>query len=101
MLFMNVLLIVSTLLLHETIEIHRAITEAISKHDYTGARCAMDMHLIYNRQMIMKLIVSAVFMFSNVTHRLLLHETIETHRAITTQSQGMTTQVLDALWICT
>lgn len=44
------------LLLHETIETHRAITEAISKHDHTGARCAMDMHLIYNRQMIIKLI---------------------------------------------
>ncbi len=44
------------LLLHETIETHRAITEAISKHDHTGAKCAMEMHLIYNRQMIIKLI---------------------------------------------
>lgn len=43
------------LLLRETIETHRAITEAISKHDQTGARCAMEMHLIYNRQMIIKL----------------------------------------------
>ena len=37
------------LLLHETIETHRAITDAISRHDHTGARC------VYNRQMIMKL----------------------------------------------
>ena len=43
------------LLLHETIETHRAITEAISRHDQTGARCAMEMHLIYNRMMIIKL----------------------------------------------
>ena len=44
------------LLVRETIETHRAITEAISKHDHTGAKCAMEMHLIYNRQMIMKLL---------------------------------------------
>ena len=44
------------LLLHQTIETHRAITEAISRHDQTGAKCAMEMHLIYNRQMILKLI---------------------------------------------
>lgn len=43
------------LLMHETIETHRAVTEAISRHDQTGARCAMEMHLIYNRQMILKL----------------------------------------------
>ncbi|MBQ7219980.1 MAG: FadR family transcriptional regulator [Synergistaceae bacterium] len=43
------------LLLHETIETHRAITDSIAKHDHTGAKCAMEMHLIYNRQMIMKL----------------------------------------------
>lgn len=43
------------LLLHETIETHRAVTEAISRHDQVGARCAMEMHLIYNRQMILKL----------------------------------------------
>ena len=43
------------LLLHETITTHRAITEAIAKHDHTGAKCAMEMHLIYNRQMIVKL----------------------------------------------
>ena len=43
------------LLLHETIETHRAITEAIARHDQTGAKCAMEMHLIYNRQMILKL----------------------------------------------
>lgn len=39
----------------ETLETHRAITEAIIEHDSTGARCAMIMHLTYNRQMIMKL----------------------------------------------
>ena len=43
------------LLLHETIETHRAITQAISRHDHTGAKCAMEMHLIYNRQMILHL----------------------------------------------
>ena len=43
------------LLLHETIETHRAITDAISRHDHTGAKCAMEMHLIYNRQMILRL----------------------------------------------
>ena len=43
------------LLLHETIETHRAVTDAISRHDHTGARCAMEMHLIYNRQMILRL----------------------------------------------
>ena len=44
------------LLLKETIETHRAITEAISHHDPAGARCAMIMHLTYNRQMILKFI---------------------------------------------
>lgn len=43
------------LLINETITTHRAITEAISRHDATGAKCAMEMHLIYNRQMIIKL----------------------------------------------
>ena len=39
----------------ETITTHRAITESIASHDSTGARCAMVMHLTYNRQAIMKL----------------------------------------------
>lgn len=39
----------------ETIETHRAITEAIESHDAIGARAAMSMHLTYNRQSIMKL----------------------------------------------
>ncbi len=38
----------------ETIATHRAITEAITEHDSTGARCAMVMHLTYNRQELMK-----------------------------------------------
>ena len=42
-------------LIEETIETHRAITEAILKGDSVGARCAMIMHLTYNRQMLMKL----------------------------------------------
>ncbi|MBQ6972894.1 MAG: FadR family transcriptional regulator [Synergistaceae bacterium] len=44
------------LLLKETIETHRAVTEAISRHDQAGARCAMVMHLTYNRQMIIRMI---------------------------------------------
>lgn len=35
---------------NETIETHRALVEAITDHDPTGARCAMQMHLTYNRQ---------------------------------------------------
>ena len=34
----------------ETIETHRAVTESIASHDATGARCAMIMHLTYNRR---------------------------------------------------
>ncbi len=34
----------------ETIETHRAITNAIASHDAIGARCAMIMHLTYSRQ---------------------------------------------------
>ncbi|MGN1267061.1 MAG: FCD domain-containing protein, partial [Dorea sp.] len=36
----------------ETIESHRAITKAILQRDMVGARCAMIMHLTYNRQTI-------------------------------------------------
>lgn len=42
------------LLMQETIDTHRAITDAILKRDAVGAKCAMIMHLTYNRQMIMK-----------------------------------------------
>ncbi len=38
----------------ETISTHRAIMQAIAEHDSTGARCAMVMHLTYNRQELMK-----------------------------------------------
>lgn len=37
-------------LMSETIATHRAVTEAIAEHDSIGARCAMIMHLTYNRQ---------------------------------------------------
>lgn len=43
-------------LLEETLETHRAITEAIESRDSVGARAAMMMHLTYNRQSIMKMI---------------------------------------------
>ncbi len=39
----------------ETIETHRAITDAIVKGDSVGAKCAMIMHLTYNRQMLVKM----------------------------------------------
>ena len=44
------------MLMNETIETHRAITEAILEKDAAGAKCAMIMHLTYNRQMIRKLL---------------------------------------------
>lgn len=40
----------------ETIETHRAITKAILKRDMIGARCAMNMHLTYNRQKVMNML---------------------------------------------
>lgn len=43
-------------LMEETITTHREITNAILKGDSLGARCAMVMHLTYNRQMLMKLL---------------------------------------------
>ena len=43
-------------LMDETIETHRAVTQAIVKGDPVGARCAMIMHLTYNRQMLMKIL---------------------------------------------
>lgn len=39
----------------ETIQTHRAITDAILAGDTVGARCAMVMHLTYNRQALMEL----------------------------------------------
>lgn len=42
-------------LLQETIETHREIADAIAAGDAKGARCAMNMHLIYNWRMIQKL----------------------------------------------
>ena len=43
------------LLKDETLETHRAITNAILKRDSVGARCAMMMHLTYNRQTILQI----------------------------------------------
>ncbi len=42
-------------LMQETIDTHRAITDAIIAGDAVGAKCAMMMHLTYNRQAIIKL----------------------------------------------
>lgn len=42
-------------LMQETIETHRAIVNAITDRDPVGARCAMVMHLTYNRQALVKL----------------------------------------------
>ena len=39
----------------ETIETHREITNAILRGDSMGAKCAMIMHLTYNRQTLIKL----------------------------------------------
>lgn len=38
----------------ETIQTHREIVDAIAARDADGARCAMQMHLLYNRRMIKK-----------------------------------------------
>lgn len=42
-------------LMRETLETHRAITDSILKGDSVGAKCAMNMHLTYNRQRIMQM----------------------------------------------
>lgn len=42
-------------LMEETIQTHRAVTNAILDGDTVGARCAMVMHLTYNRQAILQL----------------------------------------------
>lgn len=41
-------------LMQETIDTHREITESIRRGDSLGAKCAMIMHLTYNRQILMK-----------------------------------------------
>ena len=43
-------------LMEETIETHRAVVDSIERHDQVGARCAMVMHLTYNRQMIVRML---------------------------------------------
>lgn len=42
-------------LMEETLSTHRAVTDAILDGDAVGARCAMVMHLTYNRQAILRL----------------------------------------------
>ena len=42
-------------LMQETIDTHRAITDAILRGDSMGAKCAMIMHLTYNRQMLLRM----------------------------------------------
>lgn len=42
------------ILMQETIETHRAIVNAILDRDPVGARCAMVMHLTYNRQALVR-----------------------------------------------
>lgn len=39
----------------ETIDTHREIIDCIAEHDAEGAKCAMYMHLIYNRRIFRKL----------------------------------------------
>ena len=43
-------------LMQETLETHRAIVNSIERKDPVGAKCAMNMHLTYNRQVIMELL---------------------------------------------
>lgn len=45
-------------LMDETIQTHRAITDAILKRDSVGAKGAMNMHLTYNRQTLLKIMES-------------------------------------------
>ena len=42
-------------LMQETLETHRAIVNSIERKDPVGAKCAMNMHLTYNRQMLVKM----------------------------------------------
>lgn len=41
---------------NETLTTHRAIVKALRTRDAVGARCAMIMHLTYNRQVIIELL---------------------------------------------
>lgn len=41
-------------LMQETLDTHRAVTEAIAGRDSVGAKCAMVMHLTFNRQALLK-----------------------------------------------
>ena len=41
-------------LMQETLETHRAIVNSIEHKDPVGAKCAMNMHLTYNRQVIIE-----------------------------------------------
>ncbi len=41
-------------LMQETIETHRAVVNCILDHDPVGAKCAMVMHLTYNRQALIR-----------------------------------------------
>lgn len=41
---------------NETLTTHRAIVSAIENRDAVGAKCAMSMHLTYNRQMIIEML---------------------------------------------
>lgn len=43
-------------LMQETIETHRAVVDAIMDQDPVGARCAMMMHLTYNRQALIRML---------------------------------------------
>lgn len=43
-------------LMQETIETHRAVTDAILAKDPMGAKCAMIMHLTYNRMKLMEML---------------------------------------------
>ena len=42
-------------LMKETIETHREVTNAILRGDSMAAKCAMIMHLTYNRQMLLRM----------------------------------------------
>ncbi len=44
------------MLMNETIETHRSIVDAVIDQDPVGARCAMIMHLTYNRQALVRLL---------------------------------------------
>lgn len=43
-------------LMQETLDTHRAIVSSIEQRDVAGAKCAMNMHLTYNHQVIMEVI---------------------------------------------